>query len=55
MIILIASKGAVGHFYNILTAPRTASNMYAQAGRAQSRANHVQHIGRLLRATRHVV
>ena len=31
-------------FYN-LTAPRTASNTHAQAARAQSCANRVQHIG----------
>ena len=31
-------------FYNLLTAPRTVSNTYAQVARAQPCANHVQHI-----------
>ena len=30
--------------YNLLTAPQTVSNTYAQVARAQSCANHVQHI-----------
>ena len=34
-------------FYNLLTAPRTVSNTYAQVARAQSCANHEQHIERL--------
>ena len=38
-------------FNNLLTAPRTVSNTYAQVARAQSRANHVQHSERLSRAT----
>ena len=38
-------------FYNLLTAPRTVSNTYAQVARAQSCANHVQHIERLSRAS----
>ena len=38
-------------FYHLLTAPRTVSNTYAQVARAQSCANHVQHIQRLPRAT----
>ena len=38
-------------FYNLLTAPRTDSNTCAQVARAQSCANHVQHIERLSRAT----
>ena len=38
-------------FYNLLTAPQTVSNMYAQAAQAQSCANHMQHIERLSRAT----
>ena len=38
-------------FYNLLTAPRTVSNTYAQVARAQSCANHVQRIERLSRAT----
>ena len=37
-------------FNNLLTAPRTVSNTYAQVARAQSFANHVQHIQRLSRA-----
>ena len=38
-------------FYNLLTAQRTVSNTYAQVARAQSCANHVQHIERLSRAS----
>ena len=38
-------------FYNLHTAPRTVSNTYAQVARAQSCANHVQHIERLSRAS----
>ena len=38
-------------FYNLLTAPRTVSNTYAQVAQAQSCPNHVQHIERLSRAT----
>ena len=34
-----------------LTAPRTVSSTHAQVARAQSCANHVQHIERLSRAT----
>ena len=49
IIIIIAFKGAI--VYNLLTAPRTVSNAYAQVARAQSCANHVQHIGCLPRAT----
>ena len=40
-----------GIFYNLLSAPRTVSNMYAQVARAQSCANHVRHIERLSRAS----
>ena len=47
---IIALKGAIRNFYNLLIAPRTVSNTYAQVGRAQSCANHVQHIERLSRA-----
>ena len=47
IIIIIALKGAIRDFYNLLTAPRTVSHIYAQVARAQSRANHVQHIERL--------
>ena len=38
-------------FYSLLTAPRTVSNTYAQVARAQSCANHLQHVDRLSRAT----
>ena len=42
IIIIIAFKGAIREiFYNLLTAPRTVSNTYAQVARAQSSANHV--------------
>ena len=37
--------------YNLLAAPRTVSNTYAQVAKAQSCENHVQHIERLSRAT----
>ena len=37
--------------YNLLTAPLTVSNTYAQVARAQPCANHVQHIERLSRAS----
>ena len=49
MIMIIACKGAIRDFYNLLTAPRTVSSTYAQVSRAQSCANHVQHIERLSR------
>ena len=51
LIIIIALKGAIQDLYNLLTAPRTVSNTYAQVARAQSCANHVQHIERLSCAT----
>ena len=51
MIIILTFKGAIRYFYNLLTAPRTVSNTYGQVARAQSCANHVQHIERLSRAT----
>ena len=51
MIMIIALKGAFRDFYNLLTAPGTVSNTYAQVSRAQSCANYVQHIERLSRAT----
>ena len=38
-------------FYNLLTAPWTVSNTYAQVVWAQSCANHVQHIERFSRAS----
>ena len=47
IMIMIALKGAIRDFYNLLTAPRTVSNTYAQVVKAQSCANHVQHIERL--------
>ena len=50
IIIIIAFKAQFEIFYNLLTAPRTV-NPYAQVARAQSCANHVQHIERLLRAS----
>ena len=53
-IIIITLKGAIRDFYNLLTAPRTVSNMYAQVARAQLCANHVQHIECLSHATCHV-
>ena len=40
--------------YNLLAAPPTVSNTYAQAATAQSFARHVQHIKRLSRATCHM-
>ena len=42
---------AIRDFYNLLFAPRTVANTYAQFARARSCANHVQHIERLSRAT----
>ena len=41
------------YFYNLLKAPRSVSNTYTQVARAQSFANHVQHIARF--HLRHVV
>ena len=38
-------------FYNLLTAPRTVSNMYTQVAQAQLCANHVQHVKHLSRAS----
>ena len=35
-VIVTAFKGAIRDFYNLLTAPRTVSNTYAQVARAQS-------------------
>ena len=51
MIVIIALKGTISDLYNLLTALRTVSSAYAQMARAQSCANHVQHIERLSRAT----
>ena len=39
---IIAWKGVVRDFYNLLTAPRTVSSTYAQVAKTQSRANHMQ-------------
>ena len=50
MTIMIALNGANQIFYNLLTTPRTVSNTNALVARAQSCANHVQHIERLSRA-----
>ena len=48
IIVIIAFKGAIrDFFYNLLTGPRTVSNTYTQVARAQSCADHVQHIERL--------
>ena len=45
------SKAQIEIFNHVLTAPQTVSNMYAQVARAQSCANHVQHIEHLSCAT----
>ena len=42
-------------FYNLLTAPRTVSNTYAQVAQAQSFANHERLSRATRRDTRHVV
>ena len=47
----IGFKGTIRDFYNLLTAPQTVSKTHAQVTKAQSCANHVQHIARLPRAT----
>ena len=53
MMMMIAFKRANrDFFYNLLTAPRTVSNMYAKLAREYLCANHVQHIEQLYRATR---
>ena len=54
IMIVIAFKGAIRDFYNLLTAPRTVSNTHALVARAQSCANHVKHIERVSHATCHV-
>ena len=64
IIIIIAFKGAirdfynllstlrtVSNFYNLLSTLRTVSNTYARVAQAQSWANHVQYIKRLSCAT----
>ena len=45
------SKALFEIFYNLLTARRTVSNMYAQVARVQSCANHVRRIEHLPRAS----
>ena len=45
------SKAQFEIFYNLLTAPQTVSNTYAQVAKAQLGENHVQHIERLSQAT----
>ena len=49
MIIITALRGAIQDFFfnNLLTAPRTVSNTYAQVAWEQLSANHVQHIDSL--------
>ena len=49
MIIIIHSKVQFEFFYNLLAAPQTVSNTYAQV--AQSCENHVQHSGFISHAT----
>ena len=51
LLLLLDKKDANLVFFNIFTAPRTVANTYTQVARAQSCANHVQHIERLSRAT----
>ena len=54
IIIIIALKGEIEDFYNLLTVPWTVSNTYSQVARAQSCANHVQHIEHSSHVTCHV-
>ena len=54
VIIIITLEGATPDFYDLLTAPWTVFNTYAQMATAQLCANHVGHIKRLPRATCHV-
>ena len=54
IIIVNAYKGAIRDCNGLLTALRTVYNSYGQVARAQSCANHVQHIERLSRATSRV-
>ena len=51
IIVMIAFKGVIRDFYNLLTAPRTVLDMYAEV----ARANQMQHIKCLSRAKRLVV
>ena len=53
MIVMIALKGVMRDYYNLLTAPRI-SNTHDRLAWAQSCANPVQDIARLSRATCHV-
>ena len=55
IIMMTAVKGIIRDFDNLLTAPRTVSNMYAQVAKAHLCANHVQHIKPLSRATCHIL
>ena len=52
--IIIPLKGTAPDFDSLLTALRTVSETHAPVSRAQSCANHMQHIQRLSRATCHV-
>ena len=45
MIIVVIILAFKETFYNLFTAPRTVSNMYAQVAGKHSCSNHVQHIG----------
>ena len=38
-VLMVALKGAVRDFYNLLTTPQTVSNSYAQTARAQATSN----------------
>ena len=47
---MIALKGAIRDVCSLLTTPRTVSKRYDLVAKAQSCANHVQHVDRLSRA-----
>ena len=52
---MITLKGTIQDFFNdLLIVLRTVFNMYAEVARAQSCANHMQHIKHLSRATCYV-
>ena len=53
-ITMVATKGAIWDFYNLLIAVQIAFNTYAQVAKVQSCANHKQHIKCLSHATYHV-
>ena len=56
IIIIIAFRGAIRDFYNLLTAPRTVSNTYAQVAQVcKSRATHLVFITCKCHATCHFV